>query len=100
MHCDLGDGEPSAYIFDAFGCAPGPKRQRSRNARSFLLLTLSPYENRKFDCKLRRTLLDNQSHNFNLNDGSDQARNPFKLISQIRAKAFEQEDPDGPLRQY
>jgi len=99
MHCDLGDGEPSAYIFDASGCAldPNVRDLATLEVSSFLHHPRTRTESLIASCVAPYST---KSHNFNLNDGSDQATNTFKLISQIRAKAFEQEDPDGPIRQY
>jgi len=90
---DLGDGEPAAYIFDASGCAPGP------NVRDFATLEVSSllhHPRTRTESLIASCVAPystTESHNFNLNNGSDLARNTFKLISEIRAKAFEQEDP-------
>ena len=89
---DLGDGEPSAYIFDASGCTPGPNVRDLATLEVSSLLHHPRTRTESLIASCVALYSTSESHNFNLIDGSDLARNTFKLISEIRAKAFEQED--------
>lgn len=86
---DLGDGDVASYIFDASGCAPGP------NVRDLATLEVSSLLHHP--ASRTESLVKScgeiyaSTESVNLDQGSDLARNTLKLISEIRAKAFEQE---------
>jgi CheY-like chemotaxis protein len=90
---DLGDGEPAAYIFDASGCAPGPS---VRDLAMLEVTSLLHHPGTRAESLVRSCAglySPTESNVFNLDHGSDLARNTYRLISEIRAKAFKQEDP-------
>ena len=89
---DLGDKEPAAYIFDASGCASGPN---VRDLATLEVSSLLHHPGTRIESLVEscaELYSPAKSNNFHFDRGSDLAQNTFKLVSEIRSKAFQQED--------
>ena len=91
---DLADDDVAAYIFDASGCAPGPNVRDLATLEVSSLLHHPGARSESLVEVCAQLYLPTEAGSSNVDQGSDLARNTFKIISEIRSRAIEQSDSD------
>jgi CheY-like chemotaxis protein len=89
---DLGNGEASAYIFDASGCSPGPNVRDLATLEVSALLHHPGTRNESLVESCADLYSPSDPPIAELNTDSDLARNTIRLITSLRLKALEQAD--------